>query len=314
MAPVGGPFGGGIALALLGDRMDQHRPGRALLDRAQQRQKLVQIMPIDGADIGKAQFLKHRPADGHALQHFLGPARAHLDRLRQEAHGALGHGLQLLKRAFGVKPRQIAGQRAGGRRNRHLVIVQDHEQPLAQMAGIVQRLKRHASRHRAIADHGNRIARIAAQLARHGEPQSRADRGRAVPGPERVIGAFRPLGEARQAPARAQSADAVAPPGQDFVRIALVPDVPNDLVARRVKDGMQRHGQFHHAQTRAQMAAGHRNRADGFGAQFIGQLAQFPVGKRLQVGWQVYPVKHRGLGQVMAHGASLSGAFSFGGR
>jgi hypothetical protein len=67
--------------------------------------------------------------------------------------------------------------------------------------------------------------------------------------PERVIGDFRDrLVNPRQPAFHPQGADAVAPPGQDLVRIALVAHVPDQLVARGVEDGMQRHGQFHHPQ------------------------------------------------------------------
>ena len=107
MAPVPRRFGGGIALALLGDHMDQHRPRRPRLDRAQHRQQLVQIMSVDGAQIGKTQLFKQRPADGHAFQHFLGAPRAQLERLGQQADRPLRRRLQFLKRLARVEPRQI---------------------------------------------------------------------------------------------------------------------------------------------------------------------------------------------------------------
>ncbi|OIQ71187.1 hypothetical protein GALL_472000 [mine drainage metagenome] len=89
---------------------------------------------------------------------------------------------------------------------------------------------------------------------------------------ERVIRAFRPLGEAAEPVLHAQGADTVASPGQDLVRIALVPDVPDQLVARRVKHGVNRHGKFNHAQPRAQMAAGFRHRRNRLCPHFVSQL------------------------------------------
>ena len=77
-----------------------------------------------------------------------------------------------------------------------------------------------------------------------------------------------------QPPALAQRADAVAPPGQDLVRIALVADVPHQPVGRRVEDIMDRDGQLDHAQPRAEMPAGGADRGDRLGAQFVGELAQ----------------------------------------
>src|SRR3546814_18259823 len=61
---------------------------------------------------------------------------------------------------------------------------------------------------------------------------------------ERVIVALAALGEARKAAAGPQGPDPVAAPGDDLVRIALVADVPHDLVARRVEHIMQRGGQL----------------------------------------------------------------------
>ncbi len=67
---------------------------------------------------------------------------------------------------------------------------------------------------------------------------------------ERVVFALGALGEAGQAAALAQRADAVAPAGQDLVRIGLVADVPDQPVARRVEDVVQRDGQLDDAEAR----------------------------------------------------------------
>ena len=79
---------------------------------------------------------------------------------------------------------------------------------------------------------------------------------------ERVVFALGALGEAGQAAALAQRADAVAPAGQDLVRIGLVADVPDQPVVRRVEHVVQRHRQFDHAEAGAEMPAGDRHRVD----------------------------------------------------
>ena len=93
-------------------------------------------------------------------------------------------------------------------------------------------------------------------------------------GAERVVFAFGALGEAGQPAALAQRADAVAPAGQDLVRIGLVADVPDELVARRVEHVVQRDRQLDHAEAGAEMAAGDRDRVDGLLAQLVRKLAQ----------------------------------------
>ena len=91
-------------------------------------------------------------------------------------------------------------------------------------------------------------------------------------GAERIVIALGALGEAGQSAAGAQRADAVAAAGQDLVRIGLMADVPDQAVARGVEDVMDCRGQFDDAEAGAEMAAGDRNRIDGFLTQFVGDL------------------------------------------
>ncbi len=64
----------------------------------------------------------------------------------------------------GHEPREIPVERAHGRRDRHVVVVEYHQQIGIHHAGVVQRLKGHAGRHRAVADHGDAVALFALQL------------------------------------------------------------------------------------------------------------------------------------------------------
>ena len=91
-------------------------------------------------------------------------------------------------------------------------------------------------------------------------------------GAERIIFAFRPLGETGQPAAGPQCANPVAAAGQDFVRISLVSNVPDQLVRRRVEHVMQRDGKLDNAQARAEMAAGHGDGGDRFSTQLVRDL------------------------------------------
>ena len=71
-------------------------------------------------------------------------------------------------------------------------------------------------------------------------------------GAERVVFALGALGEAGKAAALAQRADAVAPAGQDLVRIGLMADVPDQPVLGRVEHVVQRDRQLDHAETGAE--------------------------------------------------------------
>ena len=103
-------------------------------------------------------------------------------------------------------------------------------------------------------------------------------------GAERVVLALGAAGEAGQAAALAQGADAVAPAGQDLVRVGLVADVPDQPVARGVENGMDGDREFDDAERGAEMAAGDGDRVDGLGAQLIGELAQLLGGEVPQIG------------------------------
>ncbi len=281
MAFVAGIFGGAVTTPLFGDRVDQNRPGQPRLDGAQNAQKLFHVVPVDRAEVGKAQFLEQRAPDGHVFEHVLGAFRPLAERFGQQRDGPFGCSLEFLKRIACIKPGQVAGHCPNRRRNGHFIVVQDDNQPFFQGTGVVHRLIGHACRHRPVTDDRDAIAdagiRRTPQIAGDGETQGGADRGRTMRCAEGVIRRFAAFGETGQPVLHPQGADPVTSPGQDFMGIALVADVPDNLVFRCIKDGMQGDGQFDHAQTRAQMPAGDGNRRDGFSAEFIGKAAQFGV-------------------------------------
>ena len=235
------------------------------------------IVAVDRADVIEAELLEQRAAGDHAAREFLGAQRADLQRLRQ----LLGElPADLAQRAIGragEQPRQIAGHRADRRRDRHVVVVEDDDQARIHRAGVVHRLVGHAGGHRAVADHGDDVVLAAGEVARHGHAERRRDRGRGMRRAERVVFALGALGEAGQAVAHAQRADAVAAAGEDLVRIGLMADVPDQAVLGRVEHVVQGDGQLDDAQAGAQMAAGDRHRVDGFGAQFVGNLPELAL-------------------------------------
>ncbi len=68
--------------------------------------------------------------------------------------------------------------------------------------------------------------------------------------------------------------DAVAPAGEDLVRIGLVADVPDQPVVGRVEHVVQRHRQFDDAEAGAEMAAGLGDGVDHLRAHFVGELLE----------------------------------------
>ena len=295
---VVGGFGRRVALALLGDDVDQDRALCRVLHVLQNRQELVEIVAVDGTHVIEAQLLEPHAALPEVARVFLHARGAPLPALRQ----ALGELLcEVAELKIGIArrdARKIGREGASGRRDRHVVVVEDHDQALVAGARIVHGLIRHARAHRAVADHADDVVRLALEIARDRHAETGGDRRRRVGRAEGVVLALGPLGEARQPAALAQRADAVAAAGQDLVRIGLVTDVPDQAVARRVEDPVQRDRQLHDAEPGAEMAARHGDRLDGLVAQLVGDLAEIGLRVRAEIRRRADTVEERGL----AHG------------
>ena len=205
--------------------MDQDRALFGIADILEHRDQLLEIMPVDRAPHNKSRAPRTRcrpsPCRGRTRRSFsppkcsgsrqLAPASSPARRreiLARETHGS---------RRSATDRRQAPDRR----RDRHVIVVEDHHQPVAGGLGIVHRLIGHAGRHRPVADHRDGLARLARDLVGNREAKRGRDRGRAVRRPERIIFALAPLGETAEAPARAKRADPVAPAGQYLVRIGI---------------------------------------------------------------------------------------------
>ena len=88
---------------------------------------------------------------------------------------------------------------------------------------------------------------------------------------------------------------AVAPAGQHLVRIGLVADVPEDLVARRVEQAVERDGELAGAEVGAEVAADLADHVDDQLADLLGELPGAASSSRpLQVLGAVDPVQEAG--------------------
>jgi hypothetical protein len=77
------------------------------------------------------------------------------------------------------------------------------------------------------------------------------------------------------------------------VRVALVADVPHELVARRVEDVVQGHGQLHHAEPRADVPPRARAHVDEALADLVRERAQVVAREGLEVGRRLDAVEER---------------------
>ena len=178
-------------------------------------------------------------------------------------------------------------ERTHGLRDRHVVVVQDHEQVGLHGAGVVQRFECHACRHRAVANHRDDPPPFALALRRDRHAERSRNRRRRMRGAERVVFAFGPARKSGGTAGHPQAAHRFAASGQDLVRIRLVADVEHEAVARRVEYVMQCNGQLDRAEVGAQMAAGLGDALQHIGAKLVGQLLQLGARQAAQVGGAV---------------------------
>ena len=297
-----GGFGGAVALALLGHDMDDDRTFGGIADVFEHRHQMFEVMAVDRANIVETQFLEQAAAAGERAEIFLGTLGRAVELVRQDLlRQHLDDFAQFKERPRRIDACQIRRQRADRRRDRHVIVVEDDDQPVARGLRVVHRLIRHAGRHRAVTDDGDALAGCARQLVGDGKAQGRRNRRRAVRGAERVVFGFAAFGEARQPAAGAQRADAVAAAGEDLVRIGLVADIPDQPVFGGVEHIVQRDSELDDAEAGAEVATGGADGIDQFGAQFIGDLAQIAVFEFAQVGRQRKCIKQRRCG-ALGHG------------
>ncbi len=77
------------------------------------------------------------------------------------------------------------------------------------------------------------------------------------------------------------------------MRIGLVADIPDQPVARRVEDVMQRDRELDHAESGAEMSTRDGNGVDGFQPELVGELAELRIVEPAQVGRVMDRVEER---------------------
>jgi hypothetical protein len=215
----------------------------------------IDIVAIDRAEVAEPQFLEQCARGDHALHVLLGAPGEGLDRrhVLQHFFGAFAH---TRVEGPGKQPREILAHGADIPGDRHLVVIQDHQQVAVQVAHVVECLEGHAGGHRPVTDHGH-VAVVPAGLGRSkGHAGGGADRGAGVPGAEGVVLTLVALGEAGDATVLPQGGHRGAATAQDLVRVGLVTHVPDDPVTGRVEYVMQRQGEFHGPQIGGQVSTG----------------------------------------------------------
>ena len=142
------------------------------------------------------------------------------------------------------------------------------------MPGVVEPFVRQSGSQRAVADDRGDLEIFAFHVAAHGHPERGRNGRRRVSGAERVVLALAALEKPRDAVFLAQRLHSSVSAGQQLVRIALVADVPHDLIAGRVERVVERDGQLDDSEPGADVASGARADVDQPRANVVGQVAK----------------------------------------
>jgi hypothetical protein len=149
---------------------------------------------------------------------------------------------------------------------------------------VVERLEGDAPGQGAVADDRDDLAVLAHPVAhRLLEADGVGDRGRGVAGAHDVVLGLADRAERGEAAVRADRVQLVAAAGEDLVRIGLVADVPEHLVARGVEQAVDRDGDLAGAEVGAEVAADLADRVDDLLADLLGDLLELVVLEAVEV-------------------------------
>jgi len=156
---------------------------------------------------------------------------------------------------------------------------------------MVERLERESPRHGAVAYECNRLELLACQVARARHAGNRRDAGAGVPRGKAVVFAFVPIGESGQAAESAKRLKILAPAGDELVRIGLMADIEDYLVAGRIENVVDGEYELDRAQTGCKMPSTMRCCRYYLVPDLLGQLAKLTYRERFEILGAVYLVE-----------------------
>ena len=171
------------------------------------------------------------------------------------------------------------------------VIVENADEAASRLGDVIERFEGDAVRQRRITENGHDVF-IAAELIAGRADSQRGLQGRA--GVRRAIAivlALAPHGKTADSFRAANRVETVFAPGQQFVNITLVTDIPDELIFGSAKDVMEGEGQLDHAEVGPEVAAVFRQDRDQFLANFFGQRLQLVQRQFLDMNRTVHHLK-----------------------
>ena len=279
-----GVLASGKSLSLLGDDVDEARS----IELAHHREGLeqrVDVVAIDRAEVSEAELLEQHTGGEEGFHALLPLPHDRSDRTRGAVHELADLRADPVVERIALDRRQVLVHRADVWRDRHLVVVEDDHDVAIRVARVVETFVREPAAQRAVAEHGHHFQIVLAlDVARRRHPERSRDGRGGVARAEGVVLALRALQEAGDPAFLPQRLHLCVAPGEQLVRIALMADVPYELVARRSERGVERDRELDHAEAGADVAARARDDVDEPCPHLVGERAKLVAGEGAKVG------------------------------
>ena len=136
------------------------------------------------------------------------------------------------------------------------------------MADLVEGFQGGPAGQASVPDDGDDVVVLLLPVPGHRHAQGGREGRRGVAGIERVMRALLAAGKTEQSIEETEAAEPVPPAGEDLVGVALVTDVPDELVARRVEDVVKGQRQLDDPEVRGEVAPVPGDRGDDLGPNF----------------------------------------------
>ena len=232
-------------------------------------------MPIDRAVVAQTEFFKNHARHEQTLDaffHLVGELHTGFSKNRLDEIARL----IVQMRVSGIRHDavQVISDRAHVFCDRPLVVVEHDDETLGMRFDIVERFVTDSTGERGIARDYDNVFIAAAQIASDSHAESSGKRGAGMTRDVAIVFAFGAQKKAIQTAELPHRGKAIEPPGKHLMDIALVTDVHDKAVARRVEHTMERNGQLDHAEIRSQMSSGLRKNFDQLIAHFLRELGQ----------------------------------------
>ena len=281
-------FGRGVAAAFLGQHVDDDR-AVPLGGVCEGLLHVLDVMAVDRPGVTHAQRLEEGVRRHHVAQRAGQRVHARVGQLAQGGQLAQAQAQSLAGRRIGrVEPqrRETLGELRDRRRVGATVVVEDDHHAAMRVPEVVQGLVGHAPGQGAVADDGHHLALPVDPPQREaaGDPVGVGEAGRRVAVLDPVVLGLGPVGISGHAARLLQRLEAVAAAGEQLVHVGLVAGVPQDDVAGRVEDTVQRQCELDRPEVGAEMPPGRRDRLDDERPDLIAEFDELLVAQLLQIG------------------------------